>query len=288
MNINKMVAPGQRRPTAWRGGIIQIHLTRACDRACSNCTQGSQFKGKATFITLENFEIAVKTLIDYFGVVGIFGGNPALHPQFEDICNILATHIPWERRGLWCNNPMNHAKLMARTFNPSVSNLNVHQDRDAFMAFKKDWPNAKVFGLEKDSVHAPVHYIPTLPREQLEPLIERCDINRYWSAMMGQFRNEVRAWFCEIAGGQAMLQQDNPEYPDTGLLPERGWWQRPMQDFADQVKYHCFKCGVPMRGAPRPSNANITDLNGYKFDVKKGEVVTYDIKPTKHVVVDYA
>jgi len=104
-------------------------------------------------------------------------------------------------------------------------------------------------------------------------LISNCDINRHWSAMIGQFRGATRGWFCEVAGGQAMLRQDDPEYPDTGVpitcshCNGRGivtdetegviqcptcsgvaWWQQPMQAFKHQVSQHCSNCLVPLRG----------------------------------------
>src|SRR5678815_4447941 len=119
--FSNMKAPGDKRPT-WMGGIIQIHITRVCNLSCTHCTQGSNFGGKPVLMTLENFEIAVKSLRNYSGVVGVFGGNPTMHPQFAQICQILSEHIPWDHRGLWSNNLMGHGKLCRETFNPAVSN----------------------------------------------------------------------------------------------------------------------------------------------------------------------
>lgn len=209
--LSRMLAPGTPKPNKWRNGIIQVHITRACDRACYACTQGSNLGGKPIMITPENFEVAVKSLSGYFGVVGIFGGNPALHPQFPLLCEILTKHIAYEHRGLWCNHPMGHGKLMSKVFNPAVSNLNVHQSQEAYDEFKRDWPTSRPFGLESDSRHAPVFASMVdmeVPTEKRWELISDCDINHHWSALVGQFRGKPRAWFCEIAGAQSMLQQD--------------------------------------------------------------------------------
>ena len=100
--LKKMVAPSMRRRAAWLGGIVQIHITRACDKACFGCTQGSNLSGKTGFIPVEKFEEAVVSLKDYFGVVGIFGGNPALHPKFDELCQILGEHIRFSRRYYQC------------------------------------------------------------------------------------------------------------------------------------------------------------------------------------------
>jgi hypothetical protein len=249
--LKKMIAPITRRKAAWLGGIIQIHITRACDKACFGCTQGSNLAGKTGFIPLDKFEQAVSTLRDYFGVVGIFGGNPALSPHFAEMCEILKKHIPFKRRGLWCNHPKGNGVVMRETFNPAVSNLNVHLDQAAYDEFKRDWPESQPFGLHEDSRHSPVYVAMKDVIEDEEErwgLIANCDINQQWSSMVGMFRGELRAWFCEIAGAQSILHQNNPEYPDTGIHVTPGWWKKPMTEYAAQVRKHCHECGVPLRG----------------------------------------
>ena len=263
--LARMVAPGQHRPGKWRGGVIQVHVTRACDKACFNCTQGSELAGRTHFMPVEMFEQAVKSLKGYTGVVGVFGGNPALHPLFEDLCDVLIRHVPREQRGLWCNHPIHPAKArkMRETFDPAVSNLNCHLDDSAYRMFKEGWPECSPFGMDKDSRHSPVFVAMKdigLTEEQRWDLISRCDINQHWSAMIGMFRGELRAWFCEVAGAQSILHQDEPDYPDTGLdptqafcerwqeQPDKLWWQLSMRHFKDQVRKHCHECGVPLRG----------------------------------------
>lgn len=249
--LSKMVSPGMKRKAAWMGGIVQIHITRACDKACFGCTQGSNLGGKLTMITPELFEQAVITLKDYFGVVGIFGGNPAMHPKFDQLCRILSTRIRKSRCGLWCNHPKGHGKIIRKTFNPLVSNLNVHLDREAYDEFKRDWPESRPFGLHEDSRHSPVYVaMQDVIEDEAErwDLISKCDINQQWSSMVGMFRGELRAWFCEIAGAQSILHQWDPDYPDTGVPVVNGWWKQPMQAYAAQVRHHCHGCGVPLRG----------------------------------------
>jgi hypothetical protein len=245
-----MKAPGDLRPT-WRHGIIQIHITRACDLSCTHCTQGSNLGGKPVMMTEENFEKACKSLKDYFGVVGIFGGNPTMHPQFEKFCDILKQYIPFERRGLWSNNLRGFGWKCRETFNPAVSNLNVHCSMDAYNEMKRDWPECNPIG-KFDSRHSPVFVslndIEDLTIDQKWDLINHCDINQLWSAMICQFRGELRAFFCEIAGAQSMLLESDPNYPDTGLYVSDKWWKLPIQAFEDQILQHCFNCGVPLKG----------------------------------------
>lgn len=288
--LARMVAPGTPREGKYRRGVIQIHVTRACDKACYGCTQGSNLGGKLSFLSPELFEQALLSLRGYFGVVGVFGGNPALHPRFEELCEILRRHVPFNQRGLWCNHPVSppKARAMRATFDPAVSNLNVHLDEDAYAMFKQHWPECSPVGLHRDSRHSPPYValkdvlkksceacggsgeerIGSEPTQTCEPcrgrgwyydeeraweLISDCDINKHWSAMIGAFRGELRAWFCEIAGAQSILHQDDPDYPDTGIVlpqPKQDfcWWEFPMQSFAHQVRKHCHECGVPLRG----------------------------------------
>jgi hypothetical protein len=261
-------------------------------------------------MTAEQFEQAVRSLgfgqftdaEPYFGVVGLFGGNPALSPAFADYCAILRKLVPFEQRGIWCNNPitLDKAQMMAQTFDPSVSNLNVHLDELAYSLFKAGWPGCHPVGLHEDSRHSPpfvamkdvitkpcldcdgtgtfeitdddkqpceeCHGGGTVPdADRIYELISTCDINQHWSAMIGVFRGELRAWFCEVAGAQAILHQHEPDYPDTGLQivgegrgrqwsKETGewsdypWWKCDMFTFRHQVRKHCFDCGVPLRG----------------------------------------
>lgn len=292
--LAKMVAPGQYRPGKPKGGVIQIWVTRACDKACFGCTQGSNLKGKPGMITPEQFEIACRSLEGYFGTVGIFGGNPAMHPAFDELCNIASTHFPKTQLGLWCNHPRGKGAVMRRTFNPAVSNLNVHLDKAAYDEFKRDWPESRPFGLHQDSRHSPVYVaMKDVIQDESErwELISNCDINQHWSAMIGVFRGELRAWFCEIAGAQAMLHQHNPDYPDTGIaihedggcwIEGKKWWELPMTMFADQVRKHCHDCGVPLRGYGElaASNPNGTEqVSLVHLDVYKPK------KPNRRVEV---
>lgn len=251
--LSKMISPGDKRPGIWRGGVLQIWTTRACDRSCYGCTQGSNLAGQPDFITPDQFRVAVESLDNYFGVVGMFGGNPAIHPQFDELCQILRGSIPWEQRGLWCNHPKGKGRTAAITFNPAVSNLNVHESQEAWDEFHRDWPECHPFlkGLDSDSRHSPPFVaMKDVISDEAERwnLIQKCDVNRHWSAMICVFRGQLRAYFCEIAAAQAMLHQDEPDYPDLGVPVVPGWWKRPMKDFEAQVRKHCHECGIPLRG----------------------------------------
>jgi len=237
---------------AFSGGVMQIWVTRACDKACFGCTQGSNLAGKPGMISLEQFEAACISVKDYFGVIGIFGGNPVLHPEFDDLCNILKKYIPFERRGIWCNNPKGKVETLRKTFNPAVSNINVHLDGVAAKEFMSGWPEVTPFikGIDSDSLHSSPYVAlkDVIPDESKRwELISACDVNQYWSAMICVVRGKLVGFFCEIAGAQAMLIQDQADYPNLGHEVIPGWWNKGIDDFRDQVEFHCHRCGIPLK-----------------------------------------
>jgi hypothetical protein len=306
--LDKMIAPGTPRPHKYRNGVIQVHVTRACDQSCTGCTQGSNLAGKPVMMNPDEFETCCQSLAGYWGVVGVFGGNPCMNPHFVEICQVFQKYFPKEQRGLWSNDLINeeNGRMARETFDPAVSNLNVHLNKDSYRRFRVWWPESRPFGLDKDSRHSPPYVamidvlrmpcplcgyhaisgevaypagvingvqqytIEKCPEcngtggvydeEKAWELISNCDINQHWSAMVCKVPGKgLRAYFCEIAGAQAMLHADDPEWPDTGVPLILGnlfkvdgrfydsWWEMPMIAFDNQVRWHCHRCGVPLR-----------------------------------------
>lgn len=261
-----------------QGGILQIHLSRACDLACTNCTQGSQLAGKPTFMTTEQFRTACESLVDYFGIVGIFGGNPTLAPNFDEICAVLREVIPFERRGIWTNNLHGKGAVVRETFCPWSSNLNMHGSIAAYEEMLRDWPESKPFlkGMYEDSKHSPPYVamqdMEDMTDEERWSLIGNCDVNQAWSALIGVFRGQLRGYFCEIAAAQAMLHQHESDYPDLGHSVVPGWWNKGIESFEAQIRYHCFACGHPLRG---PGDFAVT---GTTEQVSKTHANIYKLK----------
>lgn len=293
--LERMVPPGKPRPHIWRKGVLQVHVTRACDKACFGCTQGSNLGGKPVVITTQEYEQALLSLKGYFGVVGMFGGNPTMHPEFEELCSLLRKHVPWEQRGLWSNKLLGKGSTARRTFNPAVSNLNVHLDREAYDEFWRDWPEARsvVKGHDTDSRHSPPFVSMSdvgVSEERRWDLIGNCDINQNWSAMLCAVPGKgLRAFFCEIAGSMAMLHAGEEDWPDVGMEVTPGWWQKPMQDFAQQVRTYCHQCGIPLRRygqlAVEGDYEEVSQAHQGFFKTKRRdrrvELVTVESGPTK-------
>ncbi len=295
--LDKMKSPYDVRHGIWRGGVIQIHITRGCDLACFSCTQGSNLAGKPAMISVEQMEEACRSIEGYFGVVGFFGGNPASHPKFEELCNVLCKHFPYAQRGLWCNNPLGKGSIMRRVFNPAVSNLNVHMVQAAYDEFAKDWPECKPYlkgHNGKPGRHSPPFVAMQdvgISEEDRWKLISTCDVNQFWSAMLCHVPGKgLRAFFCELAGAQAMLHAADPSWPDLGLEAVPGWWRRPMADYGAQVDKYCHACGIPLRrygqlavGEHQAEEVSVTHQDIYKPKKPNRRVDLIQIDDGKHL-----
>jgi hypothetical protein len=270
-----MIPPGKMRPgKAYRQGVIQILLTRQCDLACYNCTQGSQYGGEPATMTPEQFEVALQSLDfqrgdgktrlgdwqdannglpgRYFGVVGVFGGNPTVSKHFEACCEIMREYVPFEQRGLWSNNSLGKGKVCAATFNAAVSNINVHMSQKAWDEWKRDWPESQTFGLDRDSRHSPGDVamvdLEDVTESERWDAISRCKINQEWSAMIAVFRGRVTGFFCERAGNLAVRHQAEETWPESGILAVPGWWREGILAHRHDVAYICHRCSIPLSG----------------------------------------
>lgn len=245
-----------KAPTDKRNDTIQIIVTTACDLFnCSNCTQLLPFRKDARHMSVECFRKAVESVLEWPGVVALFGGNPCAHPRFEELCAILRELIPEQRRrGLWSNALMGKGGVVRETFYPHGRfNLNAHADAEAAREID-EWLPGKLIETSRNrlSWHSPV----LMSRQDLGlteaawvGLRESCDINQTWSAAIRQGEDgEPYAYFCEVAAAL-----DGVRGVNNGIRATPGWWREKMLFFERQVRNCCDgggsgpSCGVPLR-----------------------------------------
>lgn len=251
--LSKMCHPGARRRGIWREGVIQIKVTNACDLSCSNCTVGVGFAKKLHkifYMSPTQFRAACRSLRGYHGVIGMFGGNPCIHPQFEELCDVFRQEVPdIDQRGLWSNRLFGHGPVCQKTFCPEHSNLNVHGNRDAYEEMKAGWPECKplIAGTEGPSQHSPIWGSMLdlgLTESEMWSRVSQCYVNQTWSAEITVIRGELHAFFCEIAATMAELE--GSEEHGSPVVP--GWWKASMHMLQAQVKAYCTRCLIPMNG----------------------------------------
>jgi uncharacterized radical SAM superfamily Fe-S cluster-containing enzyme len=127
-NLNTTSAPNPFRNKAitnmlspYEMQIIQIDITNKCDLACSNCTRLLENQNNFWEMTPENFRLAVRSLEGFPGIIGMMGGNPAMHRDFRELCDIFVEEVPNKnQRGLFTNNIFKHADVAKKVFGSSI------------------------------------------------------------------------------------------------------------------------------------------------------------------------
>lgn len=261
-----MKAPGDQRARIWRGGVLQIKITNACDLDCVNCSVGVGLAKKLKrqfMMSKDQFRTAARSLRGYGGVIGLFGGNPVLHKDFEDICEIFQQEVPDKtQRGLWSNNLRGHGRICRETFHGPHSNINVHEVQSAWDELVREWPEATRLrsGLTAPSHHGPIFGSMLdlgMTPAQMWDKVAGCYVNQTWSAEITVVNGQLSGYFCEIAATMAELIGDDSEGAD--IVP--GWWNRSMPAFAHQVGAYCTKCLVPLN--PRKVDAKSKEPEEY-------------------------
>jgi hypothetical protein len=221
--------------------IICIDITNKCDLACSNCTRLLENQDAFWDMTPDNFRLAVRSLDGFPGIIAVIGGNPAMHRNFKELCDIFVEEVPNKNlRGLWTNNIFKHSDLAKEVF--GVLNLNPHGSERGIKSLEdlrsRGWYN------QGHSSHSPLLTAgkDLFEEEEMWDRISACDINQNWSASIVQNKGKLRAYFCEVAASFDLARGT-----DNGIEVVPGWWRRNVSEFEDQVALFCPGCGVPAK-----------------------------------------
>ena len=235
--------------------VIQIDITNKCDGPnCSNCTRNLAHHNSLYYMQPDVFHQAIDSLKDYHGVVGIFGGNPTLHPNFEDYTLYLEKSRPRELIGIWTNNYREHRALCDR-----------------------------VYGLHLYNPHnRPVYHQPSLVaiKDIISDtslkwnLIGKCPINHQWSACVTPtINNRGGVYFCEMMAGFDYMYQENNSLPIT---PD--WWKQPNTYFRKQIEKFCENCGMALPLPARLDKEQTDDVSesNLKYCKKDRKICLFD------------
>ena len=208
---------------------MQIDITNYCHLSCLYCSRYNRHlrRDQRKHMTLDQFRTALDSLVDWPNKIGIIGGEPLLHPEFELFCHELKTRFPKEKVGLWTsgtNKLERLTPLIVETF--------------GFVAYNQHTPEQ----LEVCK-HQPltVAIDEVIDDEQLRRrLIDDCWVQRDWCATINHFG----AYFCEVAAAQDVLLNDGAH----AWQVEPGWWNKTPEQFQDQICQFCNNCGmaIPM------------------------------------------
>lgn len=173
---------------------------------------------------LDTFRKAILSLDEWKSKIGLIGGEPILHPQFEDICLILKDElkVPREKLGLWtCGGPRfeKYKKLIGEVF--------------GFLAYNEHNELQKRACLHQPSTVAIDDVIED--KEYKRNLIDECWLQRTWCPSI----SPKGCFFCEVACALDVILDGPGGWPIT---PD--WWRKEPKDFQDQVERYCKYCGM--------------------------------------------
>lgn len=207
------------RPLAHAWSIL-IEVTNACHHRCAHCTAGVPHVRRPHFMPLAQIEQALQSLAGWKKGVGCYGGEPTLHPQFPEICDLYARYFPRRQLAVWtAGGPRYelHRPLIERTFG-----LVAYNDHQAS-------------GFHKPLLVANEDVVPDEATRRA--LVENCWVPRHWSPLI----THRGAFFCEVAATFDTLF-DGP----GGHPVEPGWWKKDFSAFAYQREAHCGRCSLPL------------------------------------------
>lgn len=210
---------------AW---LCQVEITNVCMKDCTYCTRYCRHvrKDQKFFMSIEQLEQAIDSLHGWRNKIGIIGGEPTLHPDFEQICKTLQRSVPRQKMELFTTGGKlyeQYRPLIMETF--GAISCNEHTPEQ-----------------QAKCLHQPITVAinEAVPDKSLrDELIDRCWVQRAWCPSIAP----SGAFFCEVAYAIDMITNGPGGWP-----VKRGWWQKDPHEFRDQVERYCGMCGmaIPM------------------------------------------
>jgi len=248
-------------------GIIEIDITNACVHSCANCTRFCGHHKKPFFMGFDTFKKAVDSLADWEGIVGIIGGEPTLHPEFERFCDYLREKRI-KKKVVASRKPIYDMQFhILSGLDGGISNV-VLLSSLAPSYFKHYETINDTFSrqLLNDHGNDVMHQALLMPRKELgisdeewEKKRDACWIQNAWSATI----TPKGAFFCEVAGSLDMLF-DGP----GGWPIEKDWYKRTPEDFKDQLHW-CELCSACLDVPKRLSSEDRDDVTPAMLDKLK-------------------
>lgn len=242
--------------------VVQIEITNACVRSCSNCTRFCGHHRKPFFMDFETFKKAVESMDGFMHTVGVMGGEPTLHPEFGRFCDYFREHYEQSRQTNVFTEPV--ADFPAHI---DGANLRLKTDRirglftSLGMTYLRHFEKIQdTFGFQclNDHQNPSLHGALLMTRRELGipdaewvELRDACWVQNLWSASI----TPKGAFFCEIAAALDMLL-DGP----GGWPIEPGWWRRQPADFADQLHW-CELCSAALPVPKRDAREETDDVS---------------------------
>lgn len=243
--------------------VIQIEITNSCGNRCANCSRFCGHQKKPFFMDYDTFQKATDSMAGFSGVVGIMGGEPTLHPDFERFVHYFKDHFGYDEKSnhIFKGPVSDFIKyICTNKFNIDVNNKRGLWSSMGPKYYKYFELIQDTFGYQCLNDHTSSSMHETLmvtrkelgiPDEEWYPLRDSCWVQNLWSASI----TPKGAFFCEVAAALDMLF-DGP----GGWPIEPGWWKRTPLEFGDQLHW-CEFCSAPLAMPKRDANKELDDAS---------------------------
>lgn len=276
----------------------QISVTSACwpKPACSNCTRLLGHEPKRYYMSPDQFEQVLKVAAPFIKhslpdigmkvnrnndkcyerkkVLGIFGGEPLMHPQFPDLVDLMCQYVELPHRGLWTSfDWVNGESKQWGKYRDQVEKLLGPKPTGDILSMQTGYLNWNMHEEEQACEHSPVL---TAAQDMIKDevkrwdVISKCWVQTEWSAAYAlDFNNEVKFYFCEVASAF-----DRVFNLGTGLPLEDGVWShhlwferdekgvlRPHGPYAKQIMSTCNRCGGALKMPGRRDREFVDDIS---------------------------
>jgi hypothetical protein len=264
--------------------VIPIDITNACMFSCSNCTRFCGHQQKPTYMTFETFKQVVDSMVGFPGIVGIIGGEPTLHPEFERFIEYYASKIPE-------TGPRSFFRLPVKSFTEYSKVLKYQRGRhrglftslgakyyEHFELIQDVFPYQSINDHQNVCLHQALMITRKelgIPDQKWHELRDACWIQNVWSAGV----THKGAFFCEIAAHLDLLF-DGP----GGWPIEPGWWKRKPEDFGDQLGW-CEYCSAALP-VPRVDGRQERDIISPLMLEKLKAIDSPKVRKGKYILFD--
>lgn len=216
---------------------IHVDITQYCFDNCLYCSRYNrhQRQDHKYHMPLAMFEDALHSLRFFPNRIGLMGGEPTLHPQFDKICEIL----------------------QKEPYRPEHGKYNGYRRYSLFTAGGKKYEQYKASGLlgrtfeyvaineHKSTQKAVCRHQPTTiaigeavaNKNLRDRLIDDCWAQKTWCPNI----TPKGAFFCELASAIDRVI-DGP----GGWKLTDDWWNKTPDQYKDQVDRYCHLCGFPV------------------------------------------
>jgi organic radical activating enzyme len=237
--------------------ITHIVITNVCNLTCGGCHQhcGNFEKSQLWFISLEDFSQCIELLKlpenclsfpnpNYITKISIFGGEPTMHPQWDELFDIMKSHdnilfrVSTNGRSFKdISNPDPNLSINVSTLKNIIeiekdsqkAETNIH-----YIIDPKDEEKVKNYDFVPVMV-APVDLYPEKSKKYFWTKAQRdCGIWRFCSKAI--YNN--KAYFCEVAASMDWLFDNGANGWDMDDAP----FDKTNEEIAEQAEKFCHRC----------------------------------------------